>query len=76
MTSSLGTSTQQSPSRPLRALTTPEPLLAEIQAAVRPFLLIGAHARDLVCVDVAQPDREMPRTTDIDNAEAATRATH
>lgn len=42
--------------------------LKELQQRIGDFILVGAHARDLVCRDIVGLPREMPRTSDLDIA--------
>lgn len=46
----------------------PTDVLAELSRHVGDYLLIGAHARDIVCHWIAGVSRAMPRTTDLDIA--------
>lgn len=43
-------------------------LLTELHDRIGEFLLVGAHARDIVCTDIVGLSRAMPTTNDLDVA--------
>lgn len=45
-------------------------ILIELRRRIGEFMLVGAHARDIVCRDVVGLDRGMPSTSDLDVAVA------